>query len=242
MNKNLERSKVVVHMYVSIDGKIDGPHGSKISSQYYSDELFKFSNADANGRETIQMYAAKGNLDLTKYSTDGIDYSDWIPVNESETWSLSFDRKGVCAWERNYFEYNGKKMRAIEILTKQASKEYLSFLRSMEIPYIISGEKEYNLEEVLVKLKNIFSIDTIALCGGAVIDGAFLNAHLVDEISLVVSPHVNGDSSKKAVFDTLGTYNNDSFEFDSAKKLEDGGVHLKFRKKTIKSNFSWFNY
>lgn len=42
----MKRSKVIVHMYVSIDGKIDGEYGSSISSQYYSDELFELSNAD----------------------------------------------------------------------------------------------------------------------------------------------------------------------------------------------------
>lgn len=42
----MDRSKVIVHMYVSIDGKIDGPYSSDISGKYYSDELFKLSNAD----------------------------------------------------------------------------------------------------------------------------------------------------------------------------------------------------
>jgi hypothetical protein len=31
----MTRSKVVIHMYVSIDGKIDGPHSSSASSAYY---------------------------------------------------------------------------------------------------------------------------------------------------------------------------------------------------------------
>lgn len=58
-------------MYISIDGKIDGPGASNISSAYYSDELFRLSNADGNGRKTIAMYAAPGKVDLSKYSADG---------------------------------------------------------------------------------------------------------------------------------------------------------------------------
>lgn len=227
----MERSKVIIHMYTSIDGKIDGPHSSNISGQYYSDELFNLSNADANGRETIQMYAAKGELNLENYSTEGITYKDWIPEIESETWSISFDRKGICAWDKNYFEYNGHKMHAIEILTRQANKKYLAFLKSMGIPYIISGKKEFDLEEVLVKLKKEFNIDNLAVCGGAVINGAFLNAHLVDEISIVVCPHINGDSTKKSTFDTLGVYVKDYFIFEDATPLEDGGVHIRYKKK-----------
>ena len=130
---SMKRSKVIVHMYVSIDGKIDGEYGSSISSQYYSDELFKLSNADANGRETIQMYATPANaqIDLSKYPADKIEYEDWLPDIKSQTWSVSFDRKGKCNWTQNYFEYNGYKMHAIEIVTKQASKNYLADRKSV---------------------------------------------------------------------------------------------------------------
>lgn len=226
----MERSKVVVHMYVSIDGKIDGPHGSSISSEYYSDESFNLSNADANGRETIQMYAAPGHPNLSEYDTTGINYEDWLPAIESDTWSVSFDRKGKCGWTQDYFEYNGHKMHAIEVVTKQASLQYLAFLRSMNIPYIVSGTKDFDLSEVLTKLKANFHIETLAVCGGAVIDGAFLKAHLVDEISLVLAPHVNGSSEEKSAFDTLGSYVNDAFMFSNAKKLNDDGVHLTFKR------------
>lgn len=89
----------------------------------------------------------------------------------------------------------------------------------MNIPYIISGKETYDLNAVLIKLKKNFNINTLALCGGAIITGAFLRAHLVDEISLVLAPQVNGNSSKKAAFDTLGEFIDDGFEFYSAKKI-----------------------
>lgn len=226
----MNRSKVIVHMYVSIDGKIDGPYGSNPSSSYYFDELFQISNADANGRETIQMYAAPDHPDLSTFAKTNIEYVDWLPEIKSDTWSVSFDRQGKCGWVQNYFEYNGKKMHAIEVVTKQASSSYLAFLQSMDIPYIIGGAKEFDFEVVLTKQKQHFNINTLAVCGGAKINGAFLKAHVVDEISLVVAPHVTGDITKKASFDTLGQYINDAFSFMDARKLVDGGVHLRFKK------------
>jgi riboflavin biosynthesis pyrimidine reductase len=226
----MDRSKVIVHMYVSIDGKIDGPYGSAFSSSYYSDELFRLINADGNGRETIQMYAAPGQPDLSKFDASGIEYEDWLPEIKSESWSVAFDRKGKDGWQQNYFEYNGHKMHAIEVVTKQAKRESLAFLRSMKIPYIVSGDTDFNLEEVLVKLKQHYQINTLAVCGGSVIDGVFLKAHLVDEISLVVAPHVSGDRHQKAAFDTLGSYVDDTFAIKTVKKLADGGLHLIFAK------------
>lgn len=55
---------------------------------------------------------------------------------------------------------------------------------------------------VLTKLKQHFRINTLTVCGGATINGVFLHAHLVDEISLVVVPHVNGDAHQQASFNT----------------------------------------
>lgn len=226
----MNRSKVVVHMYVSIDGKIDGPYGSANSSQYYSDELFRLSNADANGRETIQMYAAAGHPDLSQYDTTGIDYQDWLPDIKSATWAVAFDRKGKDGWDVNYFDYNNHRMHTIEVVTKQVQKAYLAYLQSLEIPYIVSGETDFDFEDVLRKLKQHYQIDTLAVCGGAVINGAFLKAHFVDEISLVIAPHVSGDSTKKAAFDTLGTMVQDTFKIKAVKQLADGGLHLTFAK------------
>jgi len=230
----LNRAKVIVHMHTSIDGKIDGVYGrqagGRISGAFYSEELFRLSNTNANGSTTVGMYAAKGHPDLSKYETTGIDYSDWIPDITSETWDVSFDRKGKMGWEVNYFEYGGHKNRAIEVLTEQASKAYLAFLQSMEIPYIVCGTKDLNLEMALEKLNKYFGIQAISLAGGAIINGAFLKAHLVDEISLVVTPYVSGDSEIKSAFDTLGTFVDDKFMIKDVKKLADGGIHLMYTK------------
>ena len=101
----MERAKVIVHMYESIDGKIDGDWdglpGDKASGDYYDDLLFKISNTNANGSNTIVMYAAPGHPDLSQYDPTGIDYQDWVPADiSSATWDVSFDRRGGLAGRR----------------------------------------------------------------------------------------------------------------------------------------------
>ena len=173
------------------------------------------------------MYAAKGKLDLSKYDGQKIEYGDWVPEGiQSPTWDVSYDRRGRAGWEKNYFPYAGRKNRAIEVVTKQASRNYLAFLQSMEIPYLVCGEREINLAESLGKLKKYFDIKTMVLGGGALINGAFLKAGLVDQISLVIAPYISGDSKKKGTFDTLGKFVNQRFHVTQTKKLGDGGVHL----------------
>lgn len=229
----MERAKVIIHMYESIDGKIDGDWdglpGDKASGDYYDDILFKISNTNANGSNTIVMYAAPGKVDLSKYSAAGIDYQDWVPTGiTSATWDVSFDRRGRAGWEKNYFDYAGKQSRAIEVVTKLADKRYLAFLRSMQIPYLVCGEDEIDFAQALVKLRQFFGIQKVALGGGALINGAFLRAGLVDEISLVMAPYISGDATKKGTFDTRQVFVNQRFKVVQTKLLADGGIHLLF--------------
>lgn len=230
----MDRAKVIVHMHTSIDGKIDGEYGrqagDKISGAFYSAELFRLSNANANGATTVKMYAAKGQPQLSKFVTTGINYEDWVPVVQSETWDVSFDRKGTAGWQTNYFDYGGKRSHAIEVVTKQASKQYLAFLQSMVIPYLVCGKTDLDIPGALIKLKKYFGIQSIALAGGSIINGAFLKAGFVDEISLVVSPYVSGDRLVKSVFDTAGKFVSDRFKIKNITKLQDGGIHLIFEK------------
>lgn len=230
----MDRAQVIIHMYTSIDGKIDGDwmefSGCEISGDYYDNILFELGKANANGTNTVVMYAAKGNPDLSKYKIENIEYEDWIPDIKSETWDVSYDRKGRAGWERNYFEYSGKKSRAIEVITKLASKEYMAFLRSMEIPYIVCGDDEINFHESLVKLKKYFGIEKVVVSGGALINGAFLKAGLVDEISIVIGPYICGNKEIKGTFDTNHELINQHFKISQTKVLDDGGIHLIYEK------------
>lgn len=100
----MRRAKVIVHMYVSIDGKFKGQYGSEGTGAYYSESLFKMSNANANGITTIIEAAAPNPVDLSKYSADEIEYEDWIPDIKADTWAISLDRKGKAGWGKPILE------------------------------------------------------------------------------------------------------------------------------------------
>ncbi|WP_295746983.1 dihydrofolate reductase family protein [uncultured Limosilactobacillus sp.] len=127
-------------------------------------------------------------------------------------------------------ELLGYKSRTIEVVTRQAPVAYMVFLRSMKIPYLVCGTQNLDLKEALVKLKRCFGIQTLAVCGGGIINGAFLKAGLVDQVSLVVAPYVSGDPQRKRAFNTFGQFVDEQFNIQDVKKLSDGGVHLLFKR------------
>ncbi|MDT3394632.1 MAG: hypothetical protein LIR10_08715 [Bacillota bacterium] len=62
-----------------------------------------------------------------------------------------------------------------------------------------------------------------------VINGAFL----VDKISLLTIPHVNGNAREKSTFNTLGEYVDDTFKFDQIQVLADSDIHITYPKDAL---------
>lgn len=226
----MERSKVICHMYVSIDGKIDGRYMDEDdrsdSGEFYDVAIWEMGNANANGRNTAEMYFAHEDIDYSKYDTAGIEYEDHV-IRSDYYWVI-FDRRGSCNWGVNEVEYGGKTAKVVMVLTKQVKKEYLAHLRSLGIAYVFAGETDMDLELALHKLKTCFGIDNLILCGGAAINGAFHEAGLIDEISLVMAPYIEGDHAEKG-FAELGGYLGRKYIFKSVKPFEDGGIQLIFK-------------
>ena len=228
----MNRSKVICHMYVSIDGKIDGEymneHGCDISGEYYEIALWEMGNANANGRATAEMYFANKEIDYSKYDVSNIDYQDHV-IKANHYWVV-FDRKGKCNWDVNQVTYGGVTALVTMVLTKQVNKSYLAHLKELGIAYIIAGENDLDLELALTKLKQLFDIDNLVLTGGATINGAFHQAGLLDELSLVVAPYIEGNHEEKN-YAELNEFINHKYIYKSIKPLSDGGVHLIFERK-----------
>ena len=77
----MDRCKVICHMYVSIDGKIDGKYmdeeGCDISGEYYDDIIASLGTSMAGGRVTNCMYHAYENVDLSKYQDIVVPEGDY---------------------------------------------------------------------------------------------------------------------------------------------------------------------
>ena len=121
-------------------------------------------------------------------------------------------------------------MQIVEVLTRTVRKEYLAYLRSKNISYIFSGENDLEPEHSLEKMKAYFGIHTLVLCGGATINGVFLKAGMVDGISEVIVPHVEGNHDQKGIAET-NVFVPDSFPLKKVTQLPNGSVHLVFEKK-----------
>lgn len=189
----MERTKVICHMFTSIDGKIQNDFHDHPDTRYawkvYEGRNYTYGQAIGIGRSTID---SGKHPDLKKYKGAATKRTDKI-IRDTCTYGVIFDRRGLMYWEGMYQEYEDiPKRRILEVLTEQVSLEYLAYLDEMKIPYLFGGREDLGLELVLQKLKQDYGVETMVLGGGAMLNAAFFAADMVDEISLVIAPGVNG--------------------------------------------------
>ena len=95
----------------------------------------------------------------------------------------------------------GEKLHVIVVLQENASDAYISHLRKAGVSYIFAGKDSLDLPLAARKLKELFGIESMLLSGGGVVDWSFLQAGLIDEISLVIPPVIDGGTGLASAFD-----------------------------------------
>ena len=156
-----------------------------------------------------------------------------VIINEKDNlYALAFDPHGRLGWESNRIidldeDPGYDKARIIEILTHQVDKRYLTYLQDKGISYLFGGKDKINVKETLLKLQKHFNINKILLEGGSIINGAFMEENLIDELSLVIEP-ITGNTLDKPLFTKS---NITEFKLKEIKKYDNDIIWLNYIKK-----------
>ena len=92
-------------------------------------------------------------------------------------------------------------MHVITVLQENVSDAYIAHLRHAGVSYVFAGKDSLDLPLAVRKLKEQFGIEKMLLSGGGIVDWAFLQAGLIDEISLVIPPVIDGGTGLASAFD-----------------------------------------
>ena len=91
----------------------------------------------------------------------------------------------------------------IVIMSTEVTKEYLAYLDSLHISWIVCGETHIDLHKAFEILYTEFGVERMAIVGGGTINAAFLNAGLLDAVSILLGPGIDGRKGMTATFDGL---------------------------------------
>ena len=233
----MDRPYIICHMMTSLDGKITGPFmdtqaAGEVGEEYERINRFYAPQAWVNGRVTIDenfTFGAEPELDP---STPAYSREDFAALVGAESYLVAVDPHGRLGWQKNYVEYAGRpKSYVIEVLTESVSDAYLDFLRRKKISYLFAGSDGLNCTLAVRKLKKLFGIERLKLSGGGLVNGAFLQEGLVDELSLLIVPAADGERSTPSLFeraDYLPQVPPTTFTLKAMEQTKGDGVWLRY--------------
>src|SRR6478736_1805675 len=225
------RPYVICHAFISVDGRIKQTiWGYKDHHKYFEEPAAKIkANAWLVGRFTMQEFSSKKKYNLARYNADH-PKKDFAAKQSSKTFAVVIDPSGKCFWDTNMVSTE----HVIEVLTEKVSSKYLEHLRSKNVSYVFGGKNELNLKLVLDKLNKLFGIKRVRIDGGGHVNGSFLKAGLIDELSLVVAPLADGTIGSLSVFDVEEGYGKrlaTHFTLKSVKKIYNDFLWIRYQTK-----------
>ena len=232
---------MICHILSSLDGKINGPFMGIEAVGELGAEYGKYRtkiNADAwlYGTTTTKEFTDFRKPDLENVS--GVPDGDFIVDDRAELYYVSVDVDGEIGWESGIFRNKGRaSAHVIEILTASTSSIYKNYLRERGVSYIIAGEKGLDCETAMKKLYELFHIEKVLICGGGVVNWSFLQAGMVDELSLFLAPVTDGSSGAASVFTRIPSLTEGKpveFLLRETEKIGDGGLRLNYQVKNRK--------
>ncbi|WP_421385167.1 RibD family protein [Bacillus salacetis] len=222
----MKRPKVILNVFSSIDGRITTSPDTNVM-EWTAQGL----DGDANDI-THRLYdeldcdsLLSGSESLMVWGNDWVELQTPIHEPQLSKAYIVFDGRGRINWQQT----NG----LIVVTREDVEDSYINQLREKKITYIQAGSGAHI--DIGLALNQLYEMGfrTIGLSGGGSINGAFIRAGFLDEISLVLAPLIIGGRTTPTIFDCENLLSLDdasSLELMKTKPVGDkGAVWLHYR-------------
>ncbi len=98
--------------------------------------------------------------------------------------------------------------------------DYLAYLQRQQIPYLIAGEGQVDLNTLFVKLKSKLGVECILSTAGGKLNGALLRVGLIDEVNITFHSGLVGGTNNPRHYQSP-----DLKDDEQPTKLELASVH-----------------
>lgn len=191
---------IICHMMSLLDGRIDCDVTEQIES---GDEYYDALNqldcpSTLMGRVTMLMHYALPD-EFVAEDNSPIGEEQIHVVIGTKGYLIAIDTMGKLHWPQNQFDG----MPLLVITSEDCPKEYLDTLTKQYISWIAVGKGTIDLKRAMEILRTEFGVERLSLTGGGHINGAFLKEGLIDEVSMMWCPGIDGRKGMASVFDGL---------------------------------------
>lgn len=239
----MERPYVICHILSSLDGKITGPFMGTEAVRELAAEYGKYRTELKAG---AWLYGAATTKEFTAFrqpvleETGEAPEGDFVADDSAELYYISVDVDGEIGWESGTFRNKGRApAHVIEVLTDSTSEAYKAYLRKTGVSYIIAGEDRLDCETAMKKLYKFFHIEKVLICGGGIVNWSFLQAGMVDELSLFLASVTDGSLGTASLFTQIPSLAEGKpveLLLREVEKIGNGGLRLNYLAKNRKHN------
>ncbi len=217
----------VCHMMASLDGRIDCAMTEHLGSAAYYEALDALHcDTMFEGRTTVAMHYAAPGVFTEAHPAPLTEESFW-KAGDARRWQVVTDTRGTLLWP----EETGAER--LCLVSRQATKGYLAYLREAGVSYIVAGEAAIDLAKAIDVLVREFGTKRIAVVGGGKLNGSFLKAGLLDEVSMVYGAGIDGRSRFVTAFEGIPDEHAVPYRLQliSAQPMAEDAVWLRYRMK-----------
>jgi riboflavin biosynthesis pyrimidine reductase len=198
-----DRPYVICHMVPSVDGRIVVGNwkiqGRPLIREYERTARILDAHAWIIGRISMEPYAGKARIPA-RARGGRIPRTDFVVTKGAPGYAIALDPSGKLRWESGSIDEE----HAVTVVTEKVPDRYLAHLRAKGVSYLFGGKDRIDLRAALRKLRRHFGIRRLLLEGGGKINGTFLMAGLVDELSIIYAPVADGSLGTPTLFDAPG--------------------------------------
>jgi 2,5-diamino-6-(ribosylamino)-4(3H)-pyrimidinone 5'-phosphate reductase len=229
---SVTRPRLTIYNEITVDGRIEG--FDQDPARYYRLGYRWRSDAILMGSVTAQAF---GPPEPEGQQTQTMPAPEQVPVfpgfedlvREPRPLLVVPDSRGLVRnWRHAMAQpwYGG-----IVVLVSQVTpSDYLEYLRRRGVAYLVAGDDRVDLSAALLQLQKRYGVDSIRTdCGGG-LNGALLEAKLVDEVAVIVNPSLSGDPDSQCfvrlshVVSRAGL----ALTLREVEQLNDGAVWLRY--------------
>ncbi len=222
------RPTIICHMLSSIDGRIDGSSLKKIplGNEYESTGASLKGDAWICGRTTMGLHFASKRPFVSRSKKRAGRQSVHV-ARRAKSYAVSVDTLGRLNWPGN--DVYGDHL--ICVVSESAPADYLTMLQKKGISYVVAGKTSVDLSRAVALLRKHFGIKRLLLEGGGNINGGFVQAGLIDEVSLLVAPAIDARRGVPTVFDGLdpSPRNANRLKLVSVSRRKNGILWLRYK-------------
>lgn len=191
-------------MMASVDGRIDCAMTEQIEpSNVYYDALDELRcPTTLEGRVSMQKHFAEPEP-FSAADPTPIGKTAFHKAVEADGYSVAIDTMGKLRWPSN--THYGTPF--LVITSEDCPKEYHDTLTAQGISWIAVGKGGIDLAAAVELLNAEFGVERLGVVGGGHINGGFLAAGLLDEVSVMIGPGIDGRRGMASVFDGINDPN-----------------------------------